>query len=80
MSGDTCDSADENPGCPYLSEIHQQGKDIMAIKNALIGEDMQGGMVAEIQKFKILWKVTIFISGVSITGFITLVLKLVLHI
>lgn len=77
---DECEDADKNPNCPYISQINQQGKDIREIKLALIGENMQGGIVAEIQKFKMLWKVTIFIAGVSATGLIGLLIKFILKI
>ena len=70
-----CEDADKNPICPYLNDIHNQGRDISLIKNALIGENMQGGIVSEIQKFKILWRVTTFIAGASTTALIVIALK-----
>lgn len=73
---ESCDNADKNPVCPYLSNITQQGKDIKLIKKALMGDDMQGGIVAEIQKFKMLWKILIFVSGVTITSLVALAVKL----
>lgn len=79
MSGE-CEEADNNPSCPYLSQINQQASDIKAIRRALIGDDMQSGIVAEIQKFKILWKITIFIAGATAAGFISLILKLILQV
>jgi len=76
----TCKDADKNPDCPYLEQIRQQGEDIKTIKRAIIGDDMQGGIVAEIQKFKILWKITIFLAATSTTGLIALVLKAAFHL
>lgn len=75
---ETCENAKENPICPYITEINQQGKDIKLIKKALIGDNMQGGIVAEIHKFKMLWNITIFISGATATGLIALAIRMVL--
>ena len=54
-----CQDAYENPSCPYVAQINQQNSDIVFIKDkishiekALIGDDMQGGIVAEITKLK----------------------------
>jgi hypothetical protein len=52
LSRKGCQNADRNPSCPYLAQINQQAEDIRIIKKALIGDDMQGGIVAEITKLK----------------------------
>ena len=43
-----CENADSNPICPYLTQINQSIEDIKQVKNALVGEDLQSGLVKKI--------------------------------
>lgn len=47
-----CSNANKNPVCPYITDIHRQKstlenhtKSLNVIEKALIGDDLQGGMV-----------------------------------
>ena len=51
-----CTFAAENPRCPYLTQIKQQGEDIKQIKRALIGDDMQSGLVAKVNSMRSTWR------------------------
>ena len=44
-----CEDANKNPVCPYITTIKQSSQDIQQIKTALIGEDLQSGMVSKIK-------------------------------
>ena len=79
-SGDEfCENATKNPTCPYVTMIHRQDADIKQIKRALVGDNLQGGLVAEVQKFKLLWKATIFILSVTITILTGVALEFIFH-
>ena len=41
-----------------------------------MGDNMQGGIVAEIQKFKVLWSILVFVSGATATSLIAMALIL----
>jgi len=43
-----CEHADSNPKCPYVVQMKQQKEDIEIIKNALVGDDMQSGIVKRV--------------------------------
>ena len=47
-----CENANKNPVCPYLTKINAQGEAISRIEIALIGNDMQSGLVGEISELK----------------------------
>ena len=53
-----CPDAYQNPKCPYVTMINQHSNDIHQIKNALIGEDMQDGLVADVQTLKTYFRIT----------------------
>ena len=53
-----CECAYQNPKCPYVTMINQHSSDIHQIKNALIGKDLQGGLVADVQTLKTYFRIT----------------------
>lgn len=73
-----CPDAYANPKCPYVTQINQHGADVHQIKTALVGVDMQGGLVAKVQKLETFMKVTVFISSVAVTAAIGLAVKALL--
>lgn len=72
-----CPDAYSNPKCPYLTQINQHTSDVTQIKNALIGPDLQGGLVSKVQKLENFMKVTVFISSAAVVAVIGLILKAV---
>lgn len=60
--------------------IDQQGNDLREIKKALVGEDLQGGIVEQLAKLKLMYKIIVFISGTCIASLIGIVLKIVFNL
>jgi hypothetical protein len=40
-----CSSANKNPICPYVTDIRASKEDRILMKRALVGDDLQGGLV-----------------------------------
>jgi hypothetical protein len=72
-----CESAYENPKCPYVTQINQHSSDVAQIKTALVGEDLQGGLVAKVQRLESFMKVAIFVSGAVAVAVVGLAVKLI---
>jgi len=77
---DECNDAYSNPKCPYVSVIKQQGKDIDVILKALIGDDMQGGLIAKINKLETANKILIFLGSTSFIAILGIAIKTLLRI
>ena len=75
-----CKKAFKNPVCPYLTQINQQSTDITQIKKALIGDDLQGGLVEQVSKLKLMYKILIFIGGTCVATFIGIMIKVVFNV
>jgi len=58
LEAEECSDAYQNPKCPYVTMINQHSSDIHQIKNALIGKDLQGGLVADVQTLKTYFRIT----------------------
>lgn len=58
LEPEECPDAYQNPKCPYVTMINQHSSDIHQIKNALIGEDLQDGLVADVQTLKTYFRIT----------------------
>ncbi len=48
IDDDVCPDANSNPKCPYIVQIKRQEEDIGIIKVALVGSDLQGGLVKRV--------------------------------
>ena len=77
---DECNDAYSNPQCPYVSVIKQQGKDIDVIKKALIGDDMQGGLIAKINRLETTNKILIFLGSTSFIAILGIAINTLLRI
>jgi hypothetical protein len=66
-----CTFAGKNPTCPYVSQIKQQGEDIRMIKKALIGEDMQSGLVKKVNSMQSSWRALQPYLLIIVTAFAT---------
>ncbi len=40
-----CENANKNPVCPYVTDIRASREDRALMKRALVGDDLQGGLV-----------------------------------
>ncbi len=76
-----CEDANSNPRCPYITEIHQSQEDMRIVKTALVGEDLQGGLVKRVSdiegKLKRRWTPKDW--GALLTGVAALILALVAY-
>lgn len=63
--------------CPSCPEIK---KKIDRIDLALLGSDMQGGMVAKLQKLESFMRITVYISSAAIVAVVGLVVKALLGV
>jgi len=75
-----CPDAYENPRCPYVTQINQHSCDVQQIKQALVGNDLQGGLVAKVQKLESFMKVAVFVSSAAVAATITLLVKVALGV
>ena len=69
--GDFCEFAMENPRCPYVALIRDCKTKIDRIENALIGEDMKSGLVADVNSMKSAWRAVQPYVLVGATAFLT---------
>ena len=52
-----CPDAYFNPKCPYVTVINQHSADLKQVKCALVGADMQDGLVADVQVLKTYFRI-----------------------
>ncbi len=71
-----CQDSYQNPKCPYVTMINQHSSDIHQIKSALVGDDLQGGLVADVQVLKTYFRVTAAALVVVVPVAVGLALKL----
>ncbi len=71
-----CPDAYQNPKCPYVTMINQHSSDIHQIKNALVGEDLQGGLVSDVHTLKTYFRITATALVVVVPIAVGLALKL----
>jgi hypothetical protein len=78
MSGTVdCSEAYKNPSCPYVTQINQHSSDVNQIKTALVGEDLQGGLVAKVQRLETFMKIAVFVSGAAAVAVVGVAIKII---
>ena len=77
LEAEECPDAYQNPKCPYVTMINQHSSDIHQIKNALIGEDLQDGLVADVQTLKTYFRITAAGLVIVVPVAVGLALKLI---
>ncbi len=60
-----------------MTQISQHGSDVAQIKTALIGEDLQDGLVAKVQRLDTFMKVAVFVSGAIAVAVVDISVKLI---
>jgi len=75
-----CPSAYTNPLCPYVTVINRNTNDIKIMKKALVGDDMQGGIVAKVRTCEIATKILIFLGTLSLGTCVTILVKILFHV
>ena len=66
-----CSFATENPRCPYVALIRECKAKIDRIEKALIGDDMKGGLVADVNNMKSIWRAVQPYLLVAVTAVLT---------
>ena len=67
-----CPDANKNPVCPYITAIHTNTAQVNRIEKALVGEDLQSGLVAKVHQLEITQKILIAIGSTSLVGLVGL--------
>jgi hypothetical protein len=71
-----CPEANKNPTCPYLTSIHSNSAQISRIEKALVGDDMQSGLVAKVHQLEVTQKILVALGSASLAGLIGLAIFL----
>ena len=71
-AGEVCPDANKNPVCPYITAIHQNTSQVNRIEKALVGEDLQSGLVAKIHQLEVTQKILIALGSASLVGLVSL--------
>jgi oligoribonuclease (3'-5' exoribonuclease) len=72
-----CPDANKNPVCPYITAIHQNTSQVNRIEKALVGEDLQSGLVAKVHQLEVTQKILIALGSASLVGLVSLALILI---
>ena len=75
-AGKVCPDANKNPVCPYITAIHQNTSQVNRIEKALVGEDLQSGLVAKVHQLEVTQKILIALGSTSLVGLVSLVVLL----
>ena len=72
-----CPDANKNPVCPYITFIHRNTAQVDRIEKALVGEDLQSGLVAKVHQLEVTQKILIAIGSTSLVGLVSLAVILI---
>ncbi len=72
-----CPDANKNPVCPYITAIHQNTSQVNRIEKALVGEDLQSGLVAKVHQLEVTQKILIALGSASLVGLVSLAVILI---
>jgi oligoribonuclease (3'-5' exoribonuclease) len=75
--GEVCPDANKNPVCPYITAIHQNTAQVNRIEKALVGEDLQSGLVAKVHQLEVTQKILIALGSASLLGLVSLAIILI---
>ena len=75
-SDEVCPDANKNPTCPYITAIHTNTAQVSRIEKALVGEDMQSGLVAKVHQLEVTQKILIALGSASLVGLVGLAIFL----
>jgi hypothetical protein len=73
---EVCPDANKNPTCPYITAIHTNITQVSRIEKALVGEDMQSGLVAKVHKLEVTQKILVALGSASLAGLVALAIFL----
>jgi hypothetical protein len=68
--GDICPEANKNPTCPYITAIHNNTVQVNRIEKALVGEDLQSGLVSKVQQLEVTQKILVALGSATLVGWL----------
>ena len=68
--GDICPEANKNPTCPYITAIHNNTVQVNRIEKALMGEDLQSGLVSKVQQLEVTQKILVALGSATLVGWL----------
>lgn len=71
-----CPDANKNPTCPYITAIRTNTAQVSRIEKALVGEDMQSGLVGKIHQLEVTQKILIALGSASLAGLVAIAIFL----
>jgi hypothetical protein len=71
-----CSDAYKNPTCPYIADIHANTAKVSRIEKALVGDDLQSGLVAKVHQLEVTQKILVALGSASLAGLIGLAIFL----
>ena len=74
---EVCPDVNKNPVCPYITAIHQNTSQVSRIEKALVGEDLQSGLVAKVHQLEVTQKILIALGSASLIGLVSLAVILI---
>ena len=74
---EVCPDANKNPVCPYVTSIHQNISQVNRIEKALVGEDLQSGLVAKVHQLEVTQKILIALGSASLIGLVSVAVILI---
>ena len=72
-----CPDANKNPTCPYVTAIHTNTAQVSRIEKALVGEDLQSGLVAKVHQLEVTQKILVALGSATLAGLVTVVIMLI---
>ena len=72
-----CPDANKNPTCPYITAIHTNTEQVSRIEKALVGEDLQSGLVAKVHQLEVTQKILVALGSATVAGLVTVVIMLI---
>ena len=77
---EVCPDANKNPTCPYITAIHTNTEQVNRIEKALVGEDMQSGLVAKVHQLEVTQKILVALGTATLAGLVTVAIMLIRRI
>ncbi len=71
-----CPDANKNPTCPYIADIHANTAKVSRIEKALVGDDLQSGLVAKVHQLEVTQKILVALGSASLAGLVALAIFL----
>jgi len=71
-----CPDANKHPTCPYIADIHANTAKVSRIEKALVGDDLQSGLVSKVHQLEVTQKILVALGSASLAGLVGLAIFL----